>query len=493
MRAMSLRSVSVFAFSIVMLFQVGSQAQEPAAAEKPVDAKATTKKPVTAIVGADIHTVTRGVIRNGTILIRDGKIAEVGQRLDIPADAERIDARGKVVVPGFIAMNMSGLGLQARGADRNERFADALNPFDSNMKFALGVGITTGCIQIQTGGGGGRRGGRAPDSRFVGIDPDEEQLLSQGSAAELDYGESLPTCPCCGLTYLPLEPIDESPQPAPQPRRQAVVKMSWGSLDGMLAKETVFYDATGGALNGPLAQYQFRQQVARAREYLKALAEHEANVRAGQRNQPPRNPVTEDMLRLVKREIPLRVSAESVTQIREMIALVRELDLRLVLDRATEAWLVADEISAAGVPLVITPRLQRSPRFGAEDQSGSFVEMPRILEQAGVPFAVSALADSISLNGIAGRDLSSLPLEAMFAVRGGASEAKALEALTIVPARMLGMEDRLGSIEVGKDADLLILDGQPLDYRVYVEVAFVNGRRVYDRFEDRVYPVFDRR
>ncbi len=485
----TLRS-SFVALIVTALLSDSAGAQD--AAPKPNDQLVTNKPRVAAIVGADIHTVTRGIVRNGTIIIRDGKIAEIGQRIEIPADAEQVDARGKVIVPGFIAMNMSGLGLQARGADRNERFADALNPFDTNIKFALGAGITSGCIQVAGGGGGGRRGGRAPEARFIGIDPDEEQLLAQGSAAEWDYGESLPTCPCCGLTYLPLEPIDESPQPTPQQRRQAVIKMSWGSLDGMLAKENVFFDATGGALNGSLAQYQFRQQVARAREYLKALAEHEAAVRAGQRSQPPRSPVTDDMLRLVKKEVPLRASAESVAQIRELIALARELDLRLVLDRATEAWLIADEISAAGVPVVITPRLQRTPRFGEEDRSGSFIEMPRILEEAGVSFAVAALAEAISLNGIAGRDLSSLPLEAIFAVRGGASESKALEALTIVPARLLGMDDRLGSLEVGKDADLLILDGQPMDYRAYVEVAYVNGRRVYDRREDRVLPVFER-
>jgi imidazolonepropionase-like amidohydrolase len=77
-------------------------------------------------------------------------------------------------------------------------------------------------------------------------------------------------------------------------------------------------------------------------------------------------------------------------------------------------------------------------------------------------------------------------------VRGGASEAKALAAITIVPATMLGLQNRIGSIEVGKDADLLVLDGPPLDYRTYVEKAIVNGNVVYDRQTDRVYPVFER-
>ena len=94
--------------------------------------------------------------------------------------------------------------------------------------------------------------------------------------------------------------------------------------------------------------------------------------------------------------------------------------------------------------------------------------------------------------GLAGRDLTSLPLEAAFAVRGGASEKTALASITLTPAKMLGMDDRIGSIEAGKDADILILSGSPLDYRTYVEQAIVNGHLCYDRAADRVYPVFER-
>ena len=135
----------------------------------------------------------------------------------------------------------------------------------------------------------------------------------------------------------------------------------------------------------------------------------------------------------------------------------------------------------------------RRPSPGKEDSSGGSIETSAHLEKAGVAFAVAPLNTSVSLDGIPGRDLTSLAIEAAFAVRGGCSEQTALEALTINPARMLGLADRIGSIEEGKDADLLILDGPPLDYRTYVETAVVGGRIYYDRDRDKIYPDKSRR
>ncbi len=476
--------------------------------------KEAAKKHVVAITGGDILTVTQGRIRNGTVLIEDDKIVALGHDVDIPEDAEIIDVTGKTVTPGFVALDMANVGLNTQG--ENSQYQDGLDPFDDNVTLSLSVGITTGCLEIRTSGRRGRRRGSPvaqtfeeqvivdgkvvtfPDDgfpvtkRFPGLDPDFRQLSEKAEAAERDYGEYVSTCPCCGLPILPTEPITPA-RPTPiTPQKNVVVKMSYGRLKGMLVKENAFLDVTPGALQGAMNQKNWRDQISKARKYLEDQAAHERATAEGKKESPPRKPVSDEMLALVKGEIALRITANTVSEIQSLVELAKELDFRLVVDGANEAWVVPQQLAEASVGVILTPRLRRDPVFGAEDRSGTWIETTRVMEETGVAFAVKTLSNSISLNGLAGRDLTSLPLEAAFAVRGGASERKALEAITIAPARMLGLEDRIGSIEVGKDADLLVLNGNPLDYRTYVETAIVNGHKVYERGVARVLPVYDR-
>jgi imidazolonepropionase-like amidohydrolase len=461
--------------------------------EKPATPKVAKK--VLAVVGGDIITVTKERIRKGTVLVEDGKIVQVGQNVEIPEGAEKIDATGKIITPGFVAISMSGVGASFDG--QSGSFADSLNPYDRNIQLSLGVGITSGVIQRARVGGGPRRR-RAPEedfpeiNRFPGFDPDEFEGSNFVSPEAVMFGDATPLCPCCNLPILPTEPITPVPPSPIVPVLSSVIKMSYQSLDGMVLQEQAFVELTPGALSGPVNQAAWRTQLTRGRDYLKEQAAHEQAVREGKKVNPPRKPVSDEILSLLKRDIALRISGNRVSEIRDLAALAKEFNYRLVVSGGIEAWVVPEELAEAGASVVISPRNRREARFGEEDRSGSWIELPRVLEEAGVPFAVQALADAPTLGGIVGRDLTGLPFDAAFAVRGGASEAKALASITIVPATMLGLQNRIGSIEVGKDADLLVLDGPPLDYRTYVEKAIVNGTVVYDRKADRVYPVFER-
>lgn len=460
-------------------------------AEDPEKVAAKEKVSVTAIVGADIHTVSREVIRAGTILIAEGKITAVGQGVQVPEGATVIDARGKQIAPGFVAIDMARIGLGGAGA--SNRLADVLDPFDRNVTLSLAVGITSGCVQIGEGGAGPRGRRRNPEDVFLGLEPQSEQLLRTADTVELSYGIAESVCACCGLPILPSDPISDPPPRDITTTGNAVIKMSYGSIDGMLLKENVFYDVSRGSLSGALNHHTWRGQIEKARQYLKDQAAHEQAIREGKKQPPPRKTASDGLLALVRGEARLRIGASSASEIREMIGLARELDYPLVLSDVVEGWLVADLLAEHEVLVSFTPRVRRAARDKREEESGSWIEQSRVLQQTGVPFALTTLSNSISLDGLAGRDLTSLPLEAAFAVRGGCSESEALKAITLTPAKMLGVADRIGSIEVGKDADLLILDGAPLDYRTYVETAFVNGRIVYQRARDRVLPVFERR
>lgn len=206
-----------------------------------------------------------------------------------------------------------------------------------------------------------------------------------------------------------------------------------------------------------------------------------------------RAPATSSTIAALSRDIPVRIRAQTRAQILDAIALAKAYDLRLVLDDAHEAWTVAAEVAASGAIVVVQPRTRRWPSTGAEDSSGSTIECAAILEKAGARFCVlppggfGGRGEGIGLGGIVGRDMLTYPLEAAFAIRGGASVDAALRAITLTAAEALGIEHRVGSLERGKDADIVIYPGDPFDYRVMPETTIVSGRVLYERTKSTLF------
>ena len=161
--------------------------------------------------------------------------------------------------------------------------------------------------------------------------------------------------------------------------------------------------------------------------------------------------------------------------------LVDEFGIKIIIEDAIEGWIVVEEIARRDVCVIITPRQKQRPNEDISGPSGSTLENATILKKAGVKFAIVPPDASFTTWGIAGRDLITLPMEAAFAVSGGLDEQTALEAITITAAEIIGVADRVGSLQVGKDADIIILDGHPFHHKTFVQLTFVNGKILYDK------------
>ena len=374
---------------------------------------------ITAIKGGDLYTITSGVIRNGTLLVKDGKIWQIGQGLEIPKDANVVDATGKVVMPGLVAA--ATIFMPAAGSS-SQKIAESLDPFNYSLSMALASGVTSIFARARNPSGDAAIGGS-----------------------------------------------------------NAVIKPAYGDLDGMLLKEPV-------AENVNIASYRWMQRtdfilkMRQAKNYLQRLADYEKAKAKDEKLEAPKKPSDIDpYLRLLRREVPARMTAASAADIVRILELTDEFPCRVIIEGAAEAWTVADEIAARDVALVIAPRAKERPNEDISQPSGSTVRNAAVLKKAGVRFAIIPSTPYFSTGGFAGRDLMTLPMDAAAAVSGGLDEQTALEAITITAAQILGVDDRVGSLQVGKDADILILDGHPLHYDTFVQMTFVNGKLLYEK------------
>jgi len=373
---------------------------------------------VTAIRGGDLYTITGGIIKNGTILIEGGKISDIGQNIEIPKKAKVIDARGKVVMPGLVAVNTE---VGVIGYRNITKIADSLDPFDFSVSLALASGITTAMVST----------GRLSGSNPIG-----------------------------GAT--------------------AVIKASYGDLDQMLVKESVVQPVMISNRDW-LRKTTFKQNLRKAQSYLRKLMAYQ-QARDKKKAEEPKKPRGLDAyIRLLRREVPAALTASTKGDILAALELVDEFGIRMIFADAVEAWIVAEEIAKRDVRVVINPRQKQRPNEDISGPSGSNLENAAILKKAGVKFAIIPPSTSFETWGVVGRDMMALPMEAAFAVSGGLDEQTALEAITITAAEIIGVADRVGSLQVGKDADIIILDGHPFHHKTFVESTLINGEVLYEK------------
>jgi imidazolonepropionase-like amidohydrolase len=184
--------------------------------------------------------------------------------------------------------------------------------------------------------------------------------------------------------------------------------------------------------------------------------------------------------------------ADDLDAIRQGLDTSRLFGRGVVLQKPVSAWLLPDAIAATGSMVFLSPRDRRPADPQDPDRTGSNLASAAILARAGVPVAVTCPVGmfggaGVGTGGILGQDLNTPHIDAAFAVRGGLDNRKALRTITLDAAKMLGVERRIGSLEPGKDADVLILDGDPLHYATFVTTALVNGKVVYEKANEPLF------
>jgi imidazolonepropionase-like amidohydrolase len=379
-----------------------------------------------AIVGGRVVPVAGPPVEDGVVLVADGRIEAVGRDLRVPEGAERVDAAGKVVLPGLVdAHTHLGVHEEAEGwagQDTNEmtdpvtpqvRALDAINPADLGFADAVAGGVLT--VNVNPGSGN-PIGGQSAAIRSAGRTVDE-MLLRAPSGLKSALGEN--------------------------PKRVYGDRKQLPST--RLGTAAVIRDA-----------------LVKTRNYLDKLDR-------GDDGDPPERDLRWEALGLVLAgEIPWRQHCHRADDIATALRLADEFGYRLVIDHGTEAVLLADRLAERDVPVLIGPLLTSRSKVELRNRS---LANPARLAAAGVELGIITDHPVVPIH--------LLHVQAALAVREGLDPAAALRAVTLTPARVLGLDDRLGSLEPGKDATLCVWSGDPLDARSRVEVAWIGGRQVF--------------
>lgn len=372
---------------------------------------ALTKGEVLAVKGGEIHTVSQGVIKKGTILIEEGKILAVGKSISIPREAKVIDARGLIVTPGIIDAR-STLGLSVPRDIKNY-----INPalrmvdFFTQIKDSpwLECGVTATYI---TPSSRNLLGGFGAVVKLAGSK--EEAVVNDAAGMSVSIGES--------------------------------------SLEGKGIPTT---------RQGRVGR--LRQEFVRAVEYM------ELRKKGGSAENA--DPNLEAIVKVIRREVPLRFFANTPDDIMTALRVAREFNLKVVVDSGAGAHRVAHLLAEAQVPVVVGPSIMGLGGGGPLEMFAHTPENAGKLHRAGVKVVLCT-------NSRWGR---SVLLEGVVAKSHGLPEDASLRAVTLNAAEILGVADRLGSIDAGKDADIVIWKGHPLNTWGETKTVIMDGKIVYER------------
>lgn len=356
------------------------------------------------------------------ILCKGGKIAAIGLGLSVPDGCEIVDVSGLRVYPGFVEahghIGLDGYGIGYEGQDYNE-YGDILTPqlraIDGIKPgdYAFAEAAAAGVTCVCTGPGSSNvLGGTFAAIKTTGRRV-EEMLVRADVAMKCAFGENPKRC----------------------------------------------YREKGNSSRMSTAA-KLREMLFKAKEYdrkLRAAGDDESRL-------PPFDMKLNALLPVIRGEIPLKAHAHQADDMFTAIRIAKEFGVRLTLEHCTEGHLVADLLAAEHIPMAVGPTFGNATKYELRKKTW---ETPAILDKAGC--TISIITDAPVT------PLKYLPLCAGFAVHAGLDPFHALQAITINAAKHIGIEDRVGSIEVGKDADLVVMDGSCFEISTSVAHVFING------------------
>jgi imidazolonepropionase-like amidohydrolase len=409
-----------------------------------------------AITHAKIFTLAGAPIADGTLVIRDGKIASVGATVEVPAGAQVIDAKGLEVYPGLFdavtQMGLSEVGAVNATVDTSESgtynpdvvAATAVSPSSEHIPVTRASGITEVLAVpasggFDSGGGRGTLGGQASAIHLAGWTIDD-MLIKKSAAMVLNFPEI----------------------------------------------QTVTFDfATFSRKEKPYAEakQEYEKQVNELRDWLDRARHYAQAMEKGSVSKYDRDLKLEALTPVVRGELPVLVFANRARDIRNAVEFCDQQKLKMILAGGAEAYKVKDLLRSKEIPVILRPMLSRPEE--EDDPYDRELSQPAELAEAGVKFAIASFDNSFARR---------LGQNAANAVAHGLSHDEALRAVTIHPAQIFGLGSQIGTLEQGKIADLIVTNGDPLELTTEVKYLFIKGQltstenkhhRLYEKYLNR--------
>jgi len=383
------------------------------------------KQPI-ALTNAVIHPVTNPVIENGTILFDKGLIVDLGTDVTIPSDALTIDLQGKHVYPGFIE-SYSRLGLTEIGAVKSTNDYNETGQINSNVRAEVAVNPESEYFPVA----------RANGITMAVTLPASGIISGQSALLKLDgwtWEDMTLMAPVSMVMHWPELQVRTGSWRKPVEEQQKDIQKNKDLLEKTFKDAQVYL-------------------VAREAAQKKGTPFHKKDLRL------------EALIPVLKGELPVWITANSLQQIEAAVGWAEDLNIKMVLVGGTDAIYATDLLKEKNIPVIITSIL-KLPAHRDSDIDEPFT-LPLKLYQAGIKYCIASTGASSVRN---------LPYHAAKAAAYGLPKEEALKAITLYPAEIIGVADRVGSLEKGKEATLMVTDGDPLEIMTRIEKLYIQGR-----------------